>query len=51
MLNLPWEGISALQKRAFMVMLLGVNSNFHFWGEGITKILARGRRTRREDHD
>jgi glutamate-1-semialdehyde 2,1-aminomutase len=33
----------ALQKRAEKVIPLGVNSNFRYWGEGITPYVARGK--------
>jgi glutamate-1-semialdehyde 2,1-aminomutase len=42
-LNLPWQKSNALQKRAFKVMPLGVNSNFRFWGEGITPYLQKAK--------
>jgi glutamate-1-semialdehyde 2,1-aminomutase len=32
-----------LQKRAFKVLPLGVNSNFRFWGEGITPYLSKAK--------
>lgn len=31
-----------LQKRAQRVLPLGVNSNFHYWGKGITPYVDRG---------
>jgi len=43
MLNLPWRKSSALQKRAFKVMPLGVNSNFRYWGEGITPYMQKAK--------
>jgi glutamate-1-semialdehyde 2,1-aminomutase len=43
MLNLPWQKNNALQKRAFKVMPLGVNSNFRFWGEGITPYMQKAK--------
>ena len=43
MLNLPWEKSKALQQRAYKVMPLGVNSNFRFWGEGITPYMQRAK--------
>ena len=43
MLNLPWQKSNALQKRAFKVMPLGVNSNFRFWGEGITPYMQKAK--------
>lgn len=33
----------ALQQRAFKVMPLGVNSNFRFWGEGMTPYVERAK--------
>lgn len=33
----------ALQKRAQQVMPLGVNSNFRYWGEGVTPYVDRGK--------
>src|SRR5512137_1477817 len=33
----------ALQKRAEAVLPLGVNSNFRYWGEGITPYVERGK--------
>lgn len=33
----------SLQKRAEKVIPLGVNSNFRYWGEGITPYVARGK--------
>lgn len=32
-----------LQKRAFKVMPLGVNSNFRFWGEGVTPYMQKAK--------
>jgi len=43
MLNLPWQKNNALQKRASKVMPLGVNSNFRFWGEGITPYMLKAK--------
>jgi len=43
MLNLPWKKSSALQKRAYKVMPLGVNSNFRFWGEGVTPYMQKAK--------
>jgi glutamate-1-semialdehyde 2,1-aminomutase len=34
---------NALQKRAQQVMPLGVNSNFRYWGEGITPYVDRAK--------
>jgi len=43
MLKLPWQKSNALQKRAFKVLPLGVNSNFRFWGEGITPYMQKAK--------
>jgi glutamate-1-semialdehyde 2,1-aminomutase len=43
MLNLPWQKSVALQNRASKVLPLGVNSNFRFWGEGITPYLQKAK--------
>jgi glutamate-1-semialdehyde 2,1-aminomutase len=37
------QNSTALQKRAFKVMPLGVNSNFRYWGEGITPYMAKAK--------
>jgi glutamate-1-semialdehyde 2,1-aminomutase len=42
-MNLPWEKSTALQKRASKVMPLGVNSNFRYWGEGITPYMQKAK--------
>jgi len=42
-MNLPWEKSNALQQRAFKVMPLGVNSNFRYWGEGITPYMSKAK--------
>ncbi len=42
-MNLLWKKSSALQKRASKVMPLGVNSNFRYWGEGITPYMQRAK--------
>lgn len=34
---------NALQKRAFAVMPLGVNSNFRYWGDGVTPYMDRAK--------
>lgn len=34
---------NAMQQRAFKVMPLGVNSNFRYWGEGITPYMDRAK--------
>ena len=35
-MSLVGEKSNSLQKRAQKVMPLGVNSNFRYWGEGLT---------------
>jgi glutamate-1-semialdehyde 2,1-aminomutase len=42
-MNIPWQKNNALQKRASKVMPLGVNSNFRFWGEGITPYMQKAK--------
>lgn len=42
-MNIPFEKSRALQKRAKQVMPLGVNSNFRYWGEGITPYVQKGK--------
>lgn len=42
-MNLPWEKSKALQQRASKVMPLGVNSNFRYWGEGITPYMQKAK--------
>jgi len=42
-MNIPWQKSNALQKRASRVMPLGVNSNFRFWGEGITPYMQKAK--------
>src|SRR5574338_263934 len=37
------EKSRSLQKRAQQVMPLGVNSNFRYWGEGITPYVEKGK--------
>jgi glutamate-1-semialdehyde 2,1-aminomutase len=43
MWNLPWQKNTTLQKRAFKIMPLGVNSNFRFWGEGKTPYMLKAK--------
>ena len=43
MVNLPWQKSNTLQKRALKIMPLGVNSNFRFWGEGITPYMLKAK--------
>jgi glutamate-1-semialdehyde 2,1-aminomutase len=38
----PTRRSQAMQRRASTVMPLGVNSNFRYWGEGITPYVQRG---------
>lgn len=42
-MNIPFEKSKALQARAQKVMPLGVNSNFRYWGDGITPYLAKAK--------
>jgi glutamate-1-semialdehyde 2,1-aminomutase len=42
-MKIPFGKSIALQQRAKKVMPLGVNSNFRYWGEGITPYLARAK--------
>lgn len=42
-MNIAWQKNNDLQKRAQQVMPLGVNSNFRFWGEGITPYLQKAK--------
>jgi glutamate-1-semialdehyde 2,1-aminomutase len=42
-MDIAWQRSKALQKRAFEVMPLGVNSNFRFWGEGITPYVQKAK--------
>ncbi len=42
-MNIKNEKSNALQQRAFSVMPLGVNSNFRFWGEGMTPYVDRAK--------
>ncbi len=41
--NIPFDQSKHLQKRAEEVMPLGVNSNFRYWGEGITPYMAKAK--------
>jgi glutamate-1-semialdehyde 2,1-aminomutase len=43
MLKLAWQKSNALQKRGLKVMPLGVNSNFRYWGEGITPYMQKAK--------
>lgn len=42
-MNIAWQKNNDLQKRAQQVMPLGVNSNFRFWGEGITPYMQKAK--------
>ena len=42
-MNLPWQKSNALQERALKIMPLGVNSNFRFWGKGITPYMQKAK--------
>jgi glutamate-1-semialdehyde 2,1-aminomutase len=41
--NLPFDQSRHLQKRAEEVIPLGVNSNFRYWGKGITPYMAKAK--------
>ena len=43
MFRIPWQKNNSLQKRASKIMPLGVNSNFRFWGEGITPYVQKAK--------
>lgn len=42
-MNFPFEKSRALQQRAQAVMPLGVNSNFRYWGEGMTPYMQKAK--------
>jgi len=42
-MNIPFEKSRALQRRAQKVMPLGVNSNFRYWGDGVTPYMERAK--------
>ena len=42
-MNVHFERSKALQKRALEILPLGVNSNFRFWGEGITPYVQKAK--------
>lgn len=42
-MNIRMERSSALQQRAQKVIPLGVNSNFRYWGDGITPYVKKGK--------
>ncbi|MBM3125712.1 MAG: aminotransferase class III-fold pyridoxal phosphate-dependent enzyme, partial [Chloroflexi bacterium] len=41
--NMFGQKTQALQERAYKVLPLGVNSNFRYWGEGITPYVQRAK--------
>jgi glutamate-1-semialdehyde 2,1-aminomutase len=41
--NRTWKISNSLQKRAQQVMPLGVNSNFRYWGDGITPYMQKAK--------
>jgi glutamate-1-semialdehyde 2,1-aminomutase len=43
MKNLPFDQSRNLQSRAKEVIPLGVNSNFRYWGEGVTPYMAKAK--------
>jgi glutamate-1-semialdehyde 2,1-aminomutase len=43
MFGIPWKINNTLQKRAARIMPLGVNSNFRFWGDGITPYVKKAK--------
>ncbi len=42
-MNISWKKSIALQKRAEKVLPLGVNSNFRYWGDGITPYVQKAK--------
>jgi glutamate-1-semialdehyde 2,1-aminomutase len=42
-MNVNWQKSKELQSRASKVMPLGVNSNFRYWGEGITPYMQKAK--------
>jgi len=42
-MNIPWQKNAALQQRAAKIMPLGVNSNFRYWGEGVTPYISKAK--------
>jgi len=50
-MNIPFEKSRSLQKRAQQVMPLGVNSNFRYWGEGVTPYVAKAKGSHLWDAD
>ena len=43
MIKIPWQRNNDLQDRATKVMPLGVNSNFRYWGDGITPYMQKAK--------
>jgi glutamate-1-semialdehyde 2,1-aminomutase len=42
-MNIPWRKSNEFQERASKVMPLGVNSNFRYWGDGITPYMQKAK--------
>jgi len=42
-MNIPWKKNNEMQARALKVMPLGVNSNFRYWGEGMTPYMQKAK--------
>ncbi len=42
-MNIPWGKSNEMQIRATKVLPLGVNSNFRFWGQGITPYVQKAK--------
>ncbi len=42
-MNIAWQKSNALQQRASKVLPLGVNSNFRYWGEGMTPYVQKAK--------
>ena len=42
-MNIPFEKSRSLQARARQVLPLGVNSNFRYWGDGITPYVSKAK--------
>ncbi len=42
-MNIPWGKSNEMQVRATKVMPLGVNSNFRFWGKGMTPYMQKAK--------
>jgi glutamate-1-semialdehyde 2,1-aminomutase len=43
MMKIPWQRNNSLQERASKVMPLGANSNFRYWGKGITPYMQKAK--------